>query len=438
MKKNRSYSQKTIINHALLVGFVFLFGVHAQGQTTPNNSHKFVPVILIHGIGGSDLRQKPTKGIWDDGGFPNDVLKSIAGDPQKLQFDETGNPRTDNDFSKNIIAKEFYDVPGSRNITDLSKFLKKNGYQLDVTLFEFPYDFRFSVTDTAEKLSDFVENVKEKTNAERVDIVGHSMGGLVAKAYLAESEKAKNVRALIFVGTPQLGAPKALKALRYGDNLDVAIIDGCKLKRVAHNMPSMFNLLPGKKYFEAAGGGYFYDDDDLDGDSVRGLLGFEQTLYNLQNGKETKCRMRPQIDIAPLDKLSPRLIEQYSVKFHEALDDWAKPATVKVFNIVGYGRRTIKALRESGGKVTADYTTEGDGTIPLWSAESVLADAVYYVNLAKLDSDHSQMIGDETIARQIFELLAKGAGVYIAETTASRPGNTRFNIRTRQVKIKEN
>jgi pimeloyl-ACP methyl ester carboxylesterase len=421
----------TALTFTIVLSLLLTVSLAINGQIKNRKNfsgEKLVPVILLHGIGGSDLRQKTGKGIFTDGGFPNDVLKSIAGDPQKLQFNEDGKPRTDVFESNNIHAVGFYDVPG-RNITDLSKFLREEGYEINKNLYEFAYDFRYSVFDTAVKLGEFINRVKQETGAEQVDLIGHSMGGLIAKAYIADESKSANVRNLIFVGTPHLGAPKAFKALRYGDDLGVAIIDGCKLKRVAHNMPSMFNLLPGKKYFAVSGEGYFDDEDDLDNDGVRGLLDYERMLFNLEKGKETKCRLRPEIDSPPFNNLSSKLLRRQTVEFHDALDDWTKPQSVRVYNIVGYGVKTLKSMRESGGKLTGLYTTEGDGTVPLWSAEAAPCDATFYVNLKILDTEHSQMIGNKHINRQIINLIRRGPGIYAAEITQMRPAKSEFKLR---------
>lgn len=412
----------------LVISVFSLLITNAAGQISKTQNTKTIPVILIHGMGGSDLRTA-SKGLFDNG-FPNDVLKFAAGDPYNLQFDSNGQPRTDT-ISKDIIAIGFYDVPGGKNITDLSKFLQNEGFVLNKTLFEFVYDFRYSVPYNAEQLAKRIEQIKDFSGLKQVDIVGHSMGGLIAKSYLSDKANAANVRNLIFVGTPHLGSPNALKALRYGDNLDVPIIDGCKLKRVVHNLPGMYNLLPGKKYFDL-GGGYFSDDDDLDENGVRGLLDYKETLFNLKNGKETKCLLKPTVDVAKddtammLDRLNSGLIDLHTVKFHDSLDNWVKPKNLKVFNIVAYGKQTLKTIRESEGKVSYDYTTEGDGTVPLWSAEAVKSDYIYYVDLGKLKTDHSKMIGDRRMDLQIYELLKNGAGIYINEASASRPAKKDF------------
>jgi pimeloyl-ACP methyl ester carboxylesterase len=380
--------------------------------TTPADR---VPVILIHGIGGADLRQGG-KGLISDGGWPNDVLILTAGDPQKLQFDSKGKPRTDT-VSSTVVASGFWDVPFSKDITDLSKHFRKEGYVRDETLFEFAYDFRYSVLRNANGLAALVEDIKARTKKSRVDIVGHSMGGLVAKAYLSDPIAAANVRTLIFVATPHLGAPKALKALRYGDNLEAPIIDQCKLKRAVHNMPGMMNLLPGKRYFDERGG-YFHDDDDLDGDGVRGLLAYDAMLTNLKNGRETRCLLRPEIDFsdddehAAKDRLIAMLVAEHAIAFHEALDNWRKPAGTTVINLIGTKRATIESIREKGGEVSFSYTDDGDGTVPLWSAAAVEADHIYHVDTKKLNCEHSTMIGIKDMRTQILALLTKGPGVY--------------------------
>ncbi len=163
------------------------------------------------------------------------------------------------------------------------------------------------------------------------------------------------------------------------------------------------------------------------------MLDFKETVLNLKNGKETKCLLKESVDVAEndtamtLDRLNAALIDEHTVKFHDDLDNWVKPRNVIVFNILGYGKKTLKTIGEKDGKVDYQYTTEGDGTVPLWSGEAVKSNYIYYVNLDKLKTDHSKMIGDKRMNLQIYQLLKKGAGVYIDEATAKRPTEKEFN-----------
>lgn len=398
-------------------------GVRAQPSPAGKDKKTNTPVILIHGIGGSDL-DYVTRGIWSNG-FPNDVLRGFAGDPENLEFDETGHPK--GEMSKGMEATKFFDVPAYYDITDLSRSLAKNGYTKGVDLFEFYYDFRYSVPYTSALLAALIEKAKTDGHSDKVDIVAHSMGGLIARQYLIDkAENAANIRDLVFVATPHLGAPKALQALRYGDDLGVAIIDKCKLKRAVHNLPSMFNLLPGARYFDAAGGGYFTDANDIDADGVKGVLTYDQMVFNLKNGKETRCPMNQQKDTAPFTTLSTPVTDTNLVKFREAQDAWVKPTGVAAFSIVGYGVSTLIGLEEGPGGIKMTYSTEGDGTVPLWSAETSGADQTYFVDLKKMRSEHSEMIGQKKITTLVYNLLHRGTWVPVDGISTNRPDKSIF------------
>jgi len=56
------------------------------------------------------------------------------------------------------------------------------------TLFIFPYDWRVDNNLTAELLKEKIRLVKEITGASKVDIIAHSMGGLVARSYVESSD----------------------------------------------------------------------------------------------------------------------------------------------------------------------------------------------------------------------------------------------------------
>ncbi len=92
---------------------------------------------------------------------------------------------------------------------DLIATLKANGYVEGKNLFTFPYDWRVSNSLTALKLRDKINGVKAICQCQKVDIVAHSMGGLVAQQYIESGNYQNDVDQLIFVGTPHSGAPSA-------------------------------------------------------------------------------------------------------------------------------------------------------------------------------------------------------------------------------------
>ncbi|MBP9751302.1 MAG: alpha/beta hydrolase [Candidatus Moranbacteria bacterium] len=95
---------------------------------------------------------------------------------------------------------------------DLMSSLERNGYQKEVNLFPFPYDWRVTNKTSALYLQDKIEDVIQKTGVSKVDVVAHSMGGLVARSYveeLGEARYADTIDQLITLGTPHRGSPEA-------------------------------------------------------------------------------------------------------------------------------------------------------------------------------------------------------------------------------------
>ncbi|WP_246326397.1 lipase family alpha/beta hydrolase [Actinomycetospora corticicola] len=83
----------------------------------------------------------------------------------------------------------------------------------------FPYDFRASIVDTAQRLNWEVDRRLEALGwsgePDKVVVVGHSMGGLVARQWVAQGNW-ERCRAVVTLGTPFAGAPKALDRLVNG------------------------------------------------------------------------------------------------------------------------------------------------------------------------------------------------------------------------------
>ncbi|TJZ58741.1 alpha/beta fold hydrolase [Streptomyces piniterrae] len=70
---------------------------------------------------------------------------------------------------------------------------KDAGYN-DNELFTYSYDFNASNKASAQGLADFVAKVKAETGSDQVDIVNHSMGGMVSLWYVKELGGASSVK----------------------------------------------------------------------------------------------------------------------------------------------------------------------------------------------------------------------------------------------------
>ncbi len=111
--------------------------------------------------------------------------------------------------------------PLTHRYDNLLEELRLAGYEDNITLFTFPYDWRQhayqSGLQLGGKITDFLSSAaisgKDYINASKVDIVAHSFGGIVSRAYIQGGSYGLNVHRLITLGTPHRGFPSAyLKA----------------------------------------------------------------------------------------------------------------------------------------------------------------------------------------------------------------------------------
>jgi triacylglycerol esterase/lipase EstA (alpha/beta hydrolase family) len=108
---------------------------------------------------------------------------------------------------------------------DLWAALKLAGYQENKSLFAFPYNWRQSNATSSLLLKQKINEVKVACNSasladydcSKVDLVAHSMGGLVARAYIEGDNYQNDVDQLIFLATPQQGSPTAYLAWEGGE-----------------------------------------------------------------------------------------------------------------------------------------------------------------------------------------------------------------------------
>ncbi|HXF60082.1 MAG TPA: alpha/beta fold hydrolase [Caldilineaceae bacterium] len=69
-----------------------------------------------------------------------------------------------------------------------------------------------TIAQNAAILAEYIANVKAETGAEQVDLIGHSMGGLIARYYIDRIMEQRDVAQLIMLGTPNGGSDCAILA----------------------------------------------------------------------------------------------------------------------------------------------------------------------------------------------------------------------------------
>ncbi len=219
------------------------------------------PVILIHGITGSRLNNKASGiEIWP-GPVKNILFSNYSYllnkiNPESLRIEDS--EYTVSGITDRAVGQDFYGkirdtLINAGGYTPASLKQKPKKQQ---SLYIFSYDWRQDNVESAKQLHDFIEAVKKQhANPElKVDIVAHSMGGLIARYYIRYStvdvlndndfpinnKGADNVRRVILLGTPNFGAISTVNALHNGEKIGLKRMPASTLA----SFPSMYQLLP--------------------------------------------------------------------------------------------------------------------------------------------------------------------------------------------------
>jgi len=194
------------------------------------------PVVVIPGYFGSKLADALDKSrlLWLDGhGLLNpevtlEALRLDVGDPDRVVpvgiLDEV------------VILPPFWDPDVYKG---LISFLRGN---LELEVREFYYDWRKSLDLAADLLEKQISRwLKDKPTGSKVDLVAHSFGGLVARAYL-QKHGTDRVDRLVTFGTPHKGLHETFKAVVQGSK--VFTFPAAKVKQASRAFPSSYELLP--------------------------------------------------------------------------------------------------------------------------------------------------------------------------------------------------
>lgn len=154
------------------------------------------------------------------------------------------------------VPLTFWDNPDIYDTT--IRTLTDAGYTEGKDLFVFPYDWRKDVEGQGQnELITKVEDVLNETGTRQVDILAHSQGGLVTLAALRDQNSVGKVRKVRTLGTPLLGAARALGLQAYQEGcfgkdvpLKGCVINPTVTQQIMKYMPGSYQLLPSRKFDE--------------------------------------------------------------------------------------------------------------------------------------------------------------------------------------------
>jgi pimeloyl-ACP methyl ester carboxylesterase len=221
------------------------------------------PVIVIPGVLGSRLRDARTgTEIW-----PGSTLHLLAGSKRNLglPFDPVSLEPLDDGLEASGLFEETLDADFYGAILQTLRrsggFVPgKLGERADPRVrryYVFAYDWRQDNVVIAKRLDALIEQIRRDYDDPtlKVNLIAHSMGGLIARYYLRygtvdalagdgdfpiNMTGAAKVNTAVLLGTPNLGSVSSLQSMLLGHRVGLRRIE----PDVLATMPSVYELLP--------------------------------------------------------------------------------------------------------------------------------------------------------------------------------------------------
>jgi pimeloyl-ACP methyl ester carboxylesterase len=219
-------------------------------------------VVVIPGILGSTLSRN-SRQTWGYKQVASSIFRLAAQLTDDLALPGEAFTQISDGFDDGTevlgVLKTVGIIPGLWSIDGYDHMLSRlrGWFDQDAEcIHEFAYDWRQSNEFTARALQRFVEPLVQRRRVTAPDtrlvLVGHSMGGLIARYYAECLDSRKLTRKVITIGTPYLGSIKALLVLANG----FARIGPVKLQlgELARSLPSVAELLPAYDCLQRADG----------------------------------------------------------------------------------------------------------------------------------------------------------------------------------------
>ena len=352
----------------------FTFGEIAEEVVNPTSKN---PIIIIPGIMGSRLFNSDnvfngSTEIWVPSllDIPLLGLKMLA----NMHVRPCENQNVDlskNDGSGSSVFTYGREYGATNAYEELVEHLC-NVYAVGTEnyrpVYFFSYDWRQSNADSANKLNDAILKILRETGAGKVDLVCHSMGGLVASNYYVRYG-ADQLNSIITCGTPYEGSPTLINSVMNWDMLgqganvtkkstweDLVLAFAGMTRKVKAALPGVTELLPTENYVRAIP---MWKDS---------WIPFSQGDYQISFEEyQDICR-----------KVFPSYDDSYTVQ--ENLKDGDYNALLKydkAYFVLGINQDTITAIKYQFTNNDVDqrmkeddlkYSKKGDGTVPYYSA----------------------------------------------------------------------
>lgn len=403
-----------------LLLFVFCFvGCASNQRVTQTDLTKLdtrSAVIFIPGYYGSALKDKSTGSRT----FITSSQVLFGSEPLNLYGEELGLGKK-NDSEAEGVLKSISVVPVLYSVdvygdflSELSVWAAENNRQL----IPVAYDWRDDLVKATKRIDELVLSLK-KSGVQRIDLVAHSMGGLVSSYYLAYGSQepegavrdwrgAKLVNRFVVMGTPFGGVFSVFRNMQRG-----AVLAGNKKLFPAETIatyPSCYQLLP----YQTASA------INADG-SVQMIPIAEFNFWKRQNlglMRKPSSNSNTQANREEFSRMQLSRARQFSDRVHAPHKSGeGAPKEFKVLSLVGEGVQTVAtAFLDKNANFIFDSDEipkqfdrtklfeDGDGTVTRSSAKLPPAYAPY-AKVMKTKQVHERVFADKAFQKELAEFL---------------------------------
>lgn len=309
-------------------------------------------VLFLPGIQASRLYKKGVFGIENQLWEPNRNK-----DVESLFLNSSGMPLDSKIYTRDIIAKtNFFGSLGSIDIyQSLINLLSKEKTDGNISDYQtLAYDWRFLPSNILASgiktdsytlmLKEKIKEMAKKSPSGKVIIVGHSYGGILAKALAQDLEKEGHdslIESMVLVSTPEYGTPQSILGILYGDNQDLlggAILNKSTAMSLGKNMLSAHLLIPSKSYFTESDGVYNQKNlINFDGWAVSRLKLATSRIdsFSLMEGFLKNKNTNTALNSFVFDKATVE---------HDLIDNYSANLSGKTYSIVPVGVPTLAGI----------------------------------------------------------------------------------------------
>ncbi len=216
------------------------------------DSSPFPPVILVPGIMGSALRDEypiDPETVWSP-------FKALIKDYDRLTL-HPSDLRYDLQEPARVVADQLFGLIYSELIEELRHNLTRRGDE-PVPVFPFAYDWRQPLENIETQLATFVDEVIDRTKLlkhyfkagygtklfpPQVNLVGHSMGGMIVAGYVQANGLGKVAR-VATIATPFRGSLESVTKTAIGVGALGTSPGSSREREAARVTPALYHLLP--------------------------------------------------------------------------------------------------------------------------------------------------------------------------------------------------